>query len=100
MSFDLQTGLAVQPSQPHPQPPVFLVFQTRRAARPRARTITAIRIISTLFILQIPPMIRIPMARTINATTQATTHCQITTLTAHLYPISRRMEAMAATQGV
>ena len=38
--------------------------------------------------------------RAINAITQASVHCQSTTDNAHLLPISRRMAATAATQGV
>ena len=40
------------------------------------------------------------ITRTISATIQATTHCQTTTPKAQRRPISRRMEATAATQGV
>ncbi len=43
---------------------------------------------------------RISTARTSRVTSQATRHCQTTTAAAHLRPISRRMEATAATQGV
>jgi|GEM_PF-5297572 len=39
-------------------------------------------------------------ARSSSVTTQATAHCHATTPTAHLRPSSRRMDAMAATQGV
>ena len=35
-----------------------------------------------------------------SAQIHAMTHCSITTMKAHLEPSSRRMEAMAATQGV
>ena len=41
-----------------------------------------------------------PIRRMIRAASQAMAHCQSTTPRAHLRPISRRMAAMAATQGV
>ena len=41
-----------------------------------------------------------PSPRTKSAQTHAITHCPTTTPTAHFPPSSRRMEAMAATQGV
>lgn len=39
-------------------------------------------------------------ALTMKATIQAIMHCQMTTFTAHFMPISRLMEATAATHGV
>ena len=44
--------------------------------------------------------IRFPISRTRSAAAQAMTHCHSTTPTAHLAPISLRIEATAATQGV
>ena len=41
-----------------------------------------------------------PINLTINATIHATAHCQNTTPTAHFRPNSRRIDAIAATQGV
>ena len=43
---------------------------------------------------------KISAARTISAANHASTHCQITTPVAQRAPSSRRMEAIAATQGV
>ena len=40
-----------------------------------------------------------PIIYTANAASHATTHCQITTMTAQRCPISLLMEAMAAIQG-
>ena len=40
-----------------------------------------------------------PIIYTANAASHATTHCQITTITAQRCPISLLMEAMAAIQG-
>lgn len=44
--------------------------------------------------------IRFPISRTRSAAVQAMIHCHSTTPTAHLAPISLRIEATAATQGV
>lgn len=88
-----------QPEQEQ-QSPQQLSF--RRSVRTAAHTSSAakamISTISQIFITI--PLHRQSSACTRNAASQATAHCHTTTPTAHLAPISRLMEAIAATQGV
>ena len=89
-------------SQPQWHFPFFLFLRritTATATMPITRAATTR---SAGFIFRL--LSHIPRARQISraarAAIQATTHCQITTPTAHLPPSSRLMEATEATQGV
>ena len=88
---------------PHPQEQPFRrLFRTERKAS-RAAAATAARITISQKPMEAPPYERPnrrPMSCTSTAKTQARPHCHTTTMSAHLRPISRRMEATAATQGV
>lgn len=89
-----------QPAQLPEQPPLPLL---RCVARYHTTAQTAmksapIKILLIKFISS--PQKSNAIARTISATTQATTHWSTTTPAAQPRPSSRRTEAMAATQGV
>ena len=87
-----------QVSQPQEHLPRLLSRISFRAASPTMRTTAAMMTISQIFTLN--HLTNIPISRTASAAIQATAHCHSTTPAAHLGPSSRRMEAMAATQGV
>ena len=101
MLFRRPGQFSIQPSQVPQQPlPAFLRRRMRTAAMAAAAA-TASRIrMSKMFMADSFGQNRDPIRRMTRAAIQAMAHCQRTTPSAHLRPISRRMAAMAATQGV
>ena len=90
--------LPEQPPQPHEQPPLFLRFLIARSAS-TAQTASSRRIISV--VICPPPYSSCAAENTTNDTSHATQHCVSAMVAARSgEPTSRRMAAMAATQGV
>lgn len=97
-----EAQLPLQPLLPQLQLPLLrMVF--RRAKKTitasAASRIQSIRCIGASF-QPSPAPSAMPMSRSSSAASQATPHCQSTTPIDQPRPSSRRMEAMAATQGV
>ena len=93
--------LSQEPQVQPPQQELPLRFRltVSHIASPANAATMSITIKSPIFILTSHEIIT-PIRCTTHVTNHAATHCQITTFIAHLCPISRFIDAIAATQGV
>ncbi len=90
----------LQPALPQLQLPLLRTVLRRAKNRMTASAASRIQSIAFIVLPSHPRPSAMPMSRSSSAASQATPHCHSTTATDQPRPSSRRMEAMAATQGV